>query len=68
MDDITLAKVNTYRQHNKRCRTCRFAHASTYYWSCEAKQQLFHSKLQETHFRGMFCNLYEARKYGERVF
>lgn len=63
---VNEERVNTYRKNNKRCRTCRFAQHSDYFWFCSAKQKSYHERLTDTCFRGMFCGLYEARKFGEK--
>lgn len=64
--EIAESRVNTYREHNSRCRTCRFANADSYSWICKAKQTRYSGRLSETRIRGIFCKLYEARKIDER--
>jgi len=64
--EIAEAKVNTYREGNSRCRTCRFAKEDRYNWICKAKQMKYSGYLSKTRIKGMFCKLYEARKLGER--
>ena len=34
-------------------------------WFCSAKQQGHDGRLVEQNYRGIFCGLYEARKFGE---
>ena len=66
INDVALAKINTYREHNKRCRTCMFAKQDNYNdWFCSAKQQRHNGRLAEQNYKGIFCGLYEARKFGE---
>lgn len=63
--DYSIAKINQYRENNSRCRTCIFAEGDYSYWFCTAKRKRFEGNLRESRFRGIFCSLYEARKYGE---
>lgn len=56
MDEV---KINAYRKNNNRCRTCRFAQNSKYFWFCSAKEKLYHESSTEAKLCGIFCGLYE---------
>lgn len=62
-----------YRAKHRRCRTCEYARESRYentyaknsYAKCEAKNKCFeHSVLGYLGIKGIFCRMYEPRKYG----
>lgn len=60
------ARVNTYREYNRRCRTCGFANQDRKFsWFCRAKQTRYDGYLHKTRIKGVSCKLYESRKIGD---